>query len=142
MTARIRWRSFLARAGFSCQIGARIPSTSALVTSETGISAMRGKTWCSRLFSQTCACRVERQPGRNCFQTLWAVSAKVGIDSARRFSVRGSPPSRASFRFANAFSRASLSETRGNPPSPSSVRRPRIVRRWIQPRLPVRRTSR
>ena len=44
-----------------------------------------------RLFNQTCACRVERQPGRSCFQTLWAVSAKVGIDSARRLSASGSP---------------------------------------------------
>ena len=87
----------------------------------------------SRLPSQSRACRGERQPGRSCFQTVRVASAKVGIDSARRFSARGSPPSRASFRFANAFSRASLSETRGKPPSPSSVRRPRMVRRWIQP---------
>ena len=65
MTARIRWRSFLGSAALSCQIGARSPITSALVTFETGISPMRGKTWRSRLFSETCACRVQRQPGRN-----------------------------------------------------------------------------
>ncbi len=142
MTARIRWRSFRAVAAFSCHIGARIPITSALVTSETGISPIRGRTWRSRLFSHTCACRVERQPGRSCFQTRWAVSSKLGIDSVRRLSASGSPPSRATFRFANAFSRASFRETSGYPPSPSSVRRPRIVIRWIHPRLPVGRTSR
>ena len=42
MTARIRWRNFRAVGGMSCQIGARIPITSALVTSDIGISPMRG----------------------------------------------------------------------------------------------------
>ncbi len=42
MTARMRWRSFRAVGGMSCQIGARIPITSALVTSEIGIFPMRG----------------------------------------------------------------------------------------------------
>ncbi len=94
---------------------------------------MRGKAYRSRLLSHSCACSGERQPGRSWFQTCRAAPAKVGVDSARCFSARRSPPSRASFRFANAFARASFSETRGYPPSPNSVRRPRIVRRWIQP---------
>ena len=64
MTARMRWRSFRAVGGLSCQIGARIPTTSALVTSETGISPIRGKTWRSRLPIQSCACWGERHPGR------------------------------------------------------------------------------
>ena len=138
----MRWRTLMAVAALSCQIGARIPITSALVTSETGISPMRGKTWRSKLLCHSRAWLGERQPGRNWFQTLPAASANVGIDSERRLSARGSPPSRASFRFANAFSRASFSDTRGKPPSPSSVRRPRITTRWTQPRLPVGRTSR
>ena len=40
MTARMRWRSFRAVAAFSCQIGARIPITSALVTA--GTDSIRG----------------------------------------------------------------------------------------------------
>ena len=42
MTARMRWRNFRAVGGMSCQIGARISITSALVTSEIGIFPMRG----------------------------------------------------------------------------------------------------
>ena len=41
-TFRMRWRSFREVAALSCQIGARIPITSALDTSEIGISPMRG----------------------------------------------------------------------------------------------------
>ena len=53
----------------SCQIGARIPIRSALVTFETGISPMRGKAYRSRLLSHSRACSGERQPGRSWFQT-------------------------------------------------------------------------
>ena len=109
----MRWRSFRAVAGLSCQIGARIPITSALVTSDIGIPPMRGKAWRLRLPRHSSACSGERQPGRSCFQTCRVASAKVGVDSVRRFSERGSPPSRASFRLAKAFSRASFSETCG-----------------------------
>ena len=42
-TARRRWRTRRALGAFVCQMGERISSTSALVTSETGILPMRGK---------------------------------------------------------------------------------------------------
>ena len=42
-TARRRWRTRRAVCAFRCHIGERISSTSALVTSETGILPMRGK---------------------------------------------------------------------------------------------------
>ena len=54
----------------------------------------------------------------------------------------GSPPARASLRLAKASARASLSETSGKPPSPSSRRRPRMAIRWTQLRLPDGWTSR
>ena len=41
-TVRIRWRTARAVSAFSCQIGVRISSTSALLTSETGRPPMRG----------------------------------------------------------------------------------------------------
>ena len=43
ITARMRWRTRRAVVAFTCQMGVRISSTSALVTSETGIRPMRGK---------------------------------------------------------------------------------------------------
>ena len=42
-TARMRWRSRRAVSAFACQMGARISSTLALVTSDTGIFPMRGR---------------------------------------------------------------------------------------------------
>ena len=75
-----------------------------------------------RLDFQLRACLALRQPGRRSFQTRSAASAKVGTPLARRFSASGSPPERASLRLAKAISRASLSETSGKPPSPSSRR--------------------
>ena len=44
ITDRMRWRTSLAVAALACQIGVRISSTSAVLTSETGRSPMRGKT--------------------------------------------------------------------------------------------------
>ena len=115
--------------GFTCQIGARTSSTSALVTSEMAISPMRGKAWRLRLDIHCWAWLGWRQPARFCSTTFAAASAKLGMPWARRFSASGSPPSRASFRFARAFSRASASDTRATLPSPSSRRRPRMTRR-------------
>ena len=43
ITARMRWRTGRAVVAFTCRMGVRISSTSALVTSETGIRPMRGK---------------------------------------------------------------------------------------------------
>ena len=51
-TARMRKCTVRAVGAFACQMGVRISSTSALVTSETGTSPMRGKAWSSRLRSQ------------------------------------------------------------------------------------------
>ena len=48
-TARRRWRTRRALEAFRCQIGVRISSRSALVTSETGILPMRGKAYRLRL---------------------------------------------------------------------------------------------
>ena len=42
ITAPIRWRTRRAVSGLSCQIGVRTASTSAVVTSDTGIAPMRG----------------------------------------------------------------------------------------------------
>ena len=42
-TDRMRWRTSLAVAALTCQIGVRISSTSAVLTSETGRRPMRGK---------------------------------------------------------------------------------------------------
>ena len=128
-TARILHRTFRAKAAFTCQIGVRISSTSALVTSETAISPMRGKAYRSRLDIQSWACFGLRQPVRFCSTTFAAASAKLGMPRARRFSASGSPPSRANLRFARAFSRASASETSATLPSPKSRRRPRMTRR-------------
>ena len=110
---------------------------SALVTSETGTRPMRGKAWSSRLRGQLFTCSALRQPARFCSNTRLAASAKVGMPAERRFSASGSPPSRASFRLANALSRASASGTSWTLPSPSSRLRPRITSRWIQLRVPV-----
>ena len=41
-TARMHWCAALVISAFTCQIGVRISSTSALLTSETGRSPMRG----------------------------------------------------------------------------------------------------
>ena len=57
---------------------------------------MCGSTCRLRLDIHSCACPGWRQPGFLPFQTRSAASAKVGMPSARRFSVSGSPPSRAS----------------------------------------------
>ena len=43
-TDRMRWRTALAVSALTCQIGLRISSTSAVLTSETGWEPMRGKT--------------------------------------------------------------------------------------------------
>lgn len=48
ITALMRCRTVWA---FTCQIGVRTSSTAALATAETGRLPMRGKAWCSRLFS-------------------------------------------------------------------------------------------
>ena len=42
-TDRLRWRTARVVSGFTCQIGVRISSTSALLTSETGREPMRRK---------------------------------------------------------------------------------------------------
>ena len=44
LMALMRWRTVRAVRIFTCQIGVRIASTSALATSETGRLPMRGKT--------------------------------------------------------------------------------------------------
>ena len=54
-TARMRWRTARAVSAFTCQMGVRISSTSALVTWETGRSPMRGNALRSRLRRQFCA---------------------------------------------------------------------------------------
>ena len=53
MTARMRWRSFRAVDGLSCQIGARIPTTLTLVTSEIG-NLPDATDWRSKLPRQSC----------------------------------------------------------------------------------------
>ena len=112
ITALMGCRMFRAVWTFTCQIGVRTSSTSALAISETGRLPMRGNAWRSRLFSQVRAWMGLRQPARFPSTTRAAASAKVGMASARRFSASGSPPSRASLRLAIARSRASASETR------------------------------
>ena len=114
---------------FVCQMGARISSTSALVTSETGIFPMRGKAYRSKVKIQSRPCARLRQPACFCSTTRAVASAKLGTPCLRRFSASGSPPSRASLRLASAFSRASARETSATLPSPSSRRRPRMSRR-------------
>ena len=142
ITALMRWRTFRAVWTFTCQIGVRTSSTSALATSETGRLPMRGKAWRSRLFSQVRAWTGLRQPACFASTTRAAASAKVGMPSARRFSASGSPPERASLRFESARSRASASDTRAVLPSPSSRFLPRMTSRWTQLRVPVGWTTR
>ena len=137
-TERMRWRTARAVSALSCQIGVRISSRSAALTSETGRLPMRGKTYRSMLRHQLCACHRPRQPPRFCSSTRPAASAKVGTPDARRLSERGSPPERASLRFAWACSRASARVTSPAAPSPSSRRRPRMTSRWTQLRVPGR----
>ena len=48
----MRWRTSLAVAALTCQIGVRISSTSAVLTSETGRRPMRGNTYRSMLRHQ------------------------------------------------------------------------------------------
>ncbi len=52
ITALMRCRTFRAVWTFTCQIGVRTSSTSALAISETGRLPMRGNAWRSRLFSE------------------------------------------------------------------------------------------
>ena len=138
----MRWRTSLAVAALTCQIGERISSTSAVLTSETGRPPTRGKTYRSMLRHQFFACHRPRQPPRFCSSTRWAASANVGTPWTRRFSERGSPPERASIRLARACSRALASGTSVAAPSPSSRRRPRMTSRWTQLRVPVGWTNR
>ena len=141
-TDRMRWRTARAVSALLCQIGVRISSTSAVLTSETGRLPMRGKAYRSMLRIQFCACHRPRQPSRFCSSTRWAASAKVGTPWTRRLSARGSPPDRASMRLARASSRALASGTSVAAPSPSSRRRPRMTSRWTQLRVPVGWTNR
>ncbi len=142
ITALMRCRTFRAVWTFTCQIGVRTSSTSALAISETDRLPMRGKAWRSRLFSQVRAWMGLRQPARLPSTARAAASAKVGMASARRLSASGSPPSRASLRFDSARSRASASDTKAVLPSPSSRFRPRMTIRWTQLRVPVGWTTR
>ncbi len=123
ITALMRWRSRRAVSGLWCQRGLSISSTSALVTSETGRSPIRGNACRSRLAGQSLACLGLRQPARFCSSTREALTAKVRMPRARRLSAIGSPSARASRRLARACSRASSSVTIGKLPSPSSHRR-------------------
>ena len=142
ITALMRWRSRRAVSGLMCHTRRSVSSTSALVTSRTAILPSRGKACCSRLESHCLACRGWRHPGRLSSHTRRAASAKVGAAPARRRSSKGSSPARAALRLAWARARASLSETRGKPPRPSSRRRPRMTIRWTQLRAPEAFTAR
>ena len=141
-TARMRWRTSLAVAALTCQIGERISSTSAVLTSETGRSPTRGNTYRSMLRHQLWTWCRPRQPPRFCSRTRRAASANVGTPWTRRLSASGSPPERASMRLARACSRALASGTSVAAPSPSSRRRPRMTSRWTQLRVPVGWTNR
>ena len=95
-------------------------------TSVTNLEPKCGKTYVLRVELHWAACFAFFHVGRLSLMTSAAASAKVGTF---RFSVRGSPPTRAILRFSSAFSRAAFRDTRGHPPSPRSVRLPRITTR-------------
>ena len=86
-TAWRRWRSRRAVSAFVCQMGARISSKSALVTSDTGIFPMRVKAYRSKVKIHSRPCARLRQPACFCSTTRAVASAKLGSPCARRFSV-------------------------------------------------------
>ena len=88
-TALMRWRTGRAVSALACQMGVRISSTSPLVTSETGRSPKRGKTYRFRLAGQSCACYGLRQPGRS------ATGPGCRRGSRRTGGRRGCAPGRA-----------------------------------------------
>ena len=65
----MRCRNRRAVSAFVCQMGARISSTSALVTSETGIFPMRGKAYRSKVKIHSRPCARLRQPACFCSTT-------------------------------------------------------------------------
>ena len=133
-TDRMRWRTSLAVAALTCQIGVRISSTSVVLTSETGRRPMRGKAYRSMLRIQFCACHPPRQWSRFCSSTRWAASANVGTPWTWRLSARGSPPDRASIRLAEGQLAGLGERGRAAAPSPSSRRRHRV--HGLAPRNP------
>ena len=80
---------------FVCQMGARISSTSALVTSETGIFPMRGKAYRSKVKIHSRPCVRLRQPACFCSTTRAVASAKLGTpcyDASRQAGRRPRGP--------------------------------------------------
>ena len=128
--------------GWLCHRGRSTSSTWARVTFDTRSSPRWGKTSRFSPDIQSWAYLRLRQPDRICAHTSSAAAATVGVSAKRRLSVTGSPPPRATFRLVNARARASSSEVMGYPPRPISRRRPSMVMRCTQLRLPDGCTSR
>ena len=83
-TARMRMWTNRAVCPFLCQIAARISSTSALMTCETGTFPVHGKAWSSSVRNQFIAYAALHHPARLSSTTSRAAWAKVGMPTPSR----------------------------------------------------------
>ena len=128
-TARMRCRNRRAVSAFVCQMGARISSTSALVTSETGIFPMRGKGVPLEGQDPLAAVRPTSPAG-----LLLFYHTRGGFGEAR-YALPTTLLGKRVAALAGQLTvgqrlfRASARETSATLPSPSSRRRPRMTSR-------------